>query len=186
MQHILRLALGACLAIATFSSQAYEISRHSDGSFNLTISGIAINSGSSLERESILFNDPSSPVQIRSHATAIAYQDRAFRFAAETIIVVDHPIRGLQLRTIQYDAFGQHMSNLANTEIKDFGAGEVSLSAQWRARETDITRLLTSVTYIARVRLADGSQWVYDQDELIVALRSLNLEQKIGDDGDSE
>jgi hypothetical protein len=183
---IIRCCLAAFIGTATLVASAYEITRTSDGLFNLTISGVAINSDSSLQRESILFNDPSSPVQITAHSMQIVYQDRGFRFGAETSVAIAQPVRGVQLRTIQYDAFGQHMQNLANTEIRDFDAGASSFSAQWRARETDITHFLTSVTYVARVRLADGTQWIYNEDDLIAALRSLDLEQKIGGDEPSE
>jgi hypothetical protein len=33
---------------------------------------------------------------------------------------------------------------------------------------------------VARVRLADGTQWVYFADNLQLALSGFNLEQKIG------
>ncbi len=186
MRAITQAIVAVGLFIISGTASAYEITRQSDGPFSFSISGITINKGSSLERESILFNDPNSPVQLQSHSMEIAYQDRSFRFGADSDIEVSQPIVGMQIRTIQYDAFGQHMQNLSNTEIKDFSAGDTSVSAQWRAREAQVTRFLTAVTYVARVRLEDGSQWVFDEDELFDALRSLDLEQKIGEEpGDS-
>ena len=184
MRVVTQIIVIATICFASSMAYAYEISRESDGPFSFSIRGIAINDGSSLERESILFNDAGSPVQLQSHSMQITYEDRNFRFGAETDIEVSQPVLGVQLRTIQYDAFGQHMQNLSNTEIKDFPAGETSVSAQWRAREAHITRFLTAVTYVARVRLEDGSQWVFDEDKLFEALRSLDLEQKIGDEPD--
>lgn len=187
-ERIMRIIIKAVVVIGIFivsgTASAHDITRQSDGPFSFSISGITINEGSSLERESILFNDPNSPVQIRSHSMEITYQDRNFRFGANSNIEASQPILGMQLRTIQYDAFGQHMQNLSNTEIKDFPPGEMSVNAQWRAREAHITSFLTAVTYVARVRLEDGSQWVFDEGELFDALRSLDLEQKIGEEQD--
>ncbi|MEQ9280617.1 MAG: hypothetical protein RLN83_14070 [Balneola sp.] len=186
MKKIILIFTSIFLSFSNVFAQQYEIIREADSPFSFSIRGIDLNEGSSLDRESIILNDPSSPVQINSHSMEITYVDRSFRFGASTSILVDQPITGVQLRTIQYDAFGQHMQNLGNIEIKDFNSGSATVSAEWRAREEYISRFLTSVTYVARVRFEDGTQWVYDENELIAALRSLNLEQKIGEDSDLE
>ena len=36
---------------------------------------------------------------------------------------LEKPVVALQIRSILYDVFGQHMHNLANTSLKDFGSG---------------------------------------------------------------
>ena len=163
------------------AAQGYETKRAPDGPFAFSISGIEINEGSSLTRETILFNDPSAPVQLKAHSTKAIYRDRGFRFSGSTELDVMQPIVAVQVRTILYDVFGQHMKNLANTEPKDFSAGTASIDGEWRAYDSDITRMLTTVTYVARVRLLDGTQWVFDAGNLQRALSSLNLEQKIGE-----
>ncbi len=152
-------------------NQSYEISTEADGP--------VISRGSSLIRESILFNAPSSPVQIISHSIGEKYEDRRFVWEAETTINVDETIQAIQLRLMQYDVFGQHMQNLGNTEIRDLDSGKATFEGKWRARETDVAHFLTSVTYVARVRFEDGTQWVYDEGKLVEALQKLDLEQKI-------
>ena len=185
MKVLILLIVSIVIGFGNVIAQQYDITRSFDGPFSFSTRGVDMNEGSSLIRESILLNDPSSPVQITSHSMEIAHVSRYF-FTATTGITVDQPISGIQLRTIQYDAFGQHLQNLENTKIKDFNTGNTTISASWRAPDAHISRFLTSVTYVGRVRLEDGTQWVYDQDELIAALRSLNLEQKIGEDSDVE
>lgn len=159
----------------------YMIERKSDGPFEFSISGVKINKGSSLKRESVLFNDPASPVQITSHTTRIKYKDRGFRFVGKTGVEVNQPVVAVQVRTILFDVFGQHMKNLGNTEPKDFAPGKAKFDGEWRAYENDITELLTTVTYVARVRLADGTQWIFNNKNLVLALASLNLEQEVGE-----
>ena len=176
------VAIALLLLPAWVFAADYNIDRQQDGPFAFIIAGVKINEGSSLIRESVSFNDPTCPVNIRSHTTRIIYKDRGFRFAARTSIDVESPIVALQVRTILYDVFGQHMHNLGNAEPKDFGLGQATISGEWRARESDVSNLLTTVTYVARVRLADGSQWIFNADNLQFALSTLNLEQKIGDD----
>ncbi|UTF58767.1 hypothetical protein [Gilvimarinus sp. DA14] len=171
-----------CLVFAVSTrAQSYEIERMEDGPFSFSISGVTVNEGSALIRESILFNDPTSPVELNSHSTEIVYKDRSFRFSGTTELNVKRSIVAIQVRTILYDVFGQHMKNLANTEPKDFGEGVTRVNGEWRAFENDVSEMLTTVTYVARVRLSDGTQWVYDADNLQLALSTLDLEQKIGE-----
>lgn len=172
------LIIAPSLAIA----ETYSIDRQPDGPFAFTISSVKINEGSTLTRESILFNDPECPVSIQSHSTKIVYKDRRFQFSSNSSLQIKSPVVALQVRTILYDVFGQQMKNLANSEPRDFSVGQSNLDGQWRASENDVTELLTTVTYVARVRLADGSQWIYDMENLRTALGSLDLEQKIGED----
>jgi len=168
--------------LPTFAvSSEYDIKRNPDGPFSFTISGIKLNEGSTLKRESILFNDPSCPVVLTSHSTNIAFKDRGFRFNGTTNLEVKKDIQAIQVRTIQYDVYGLHMQNLSNDKPADFAVGPKTISGEWRARENNIGELLTTVTYVARVRLADGTQWVFNTDNLQLALSSLNLENKIED-----
>ncbi len=159
----------------------YNIERQPDGPLAFRIFGVWFNEGSTLTRESILFNDPACPIKIRSHTTKIIHKDRGFRFSARASIDIKHPIVAVQLRTLLYDVFGQNMKNLDNIEIKDFAPSQSTIEGEWRASDNDMG-FLTTVTYVARVRLADGSQWIFNAENLLVALTTLNLEQKIGDE----
>jgi hypothetical protein len=164
----------------------YEVTRNDDGPFSLSISGIAVNEGSTLQRESILFNANKSPAKLTSHKMEITYKDRGFRFTAATNMTLTKKVQAIQVRTILYDVFGQHMKNLANTEVKDFEAAEASIQGEWRAYESEVTEFLTAVTYVARIRFDDGTQWVFNQDDLHLALLALKLEKKIGDDSEKD
>ncbi len=161
----------------------YSIVRGTDGPYSSSISGIPINSGSTLVRESILFNDPTCPVTIASHNTDITYnsRSRSFRFSARTAVDITKPIVAIKVSSILYDAFGDHMKNLGNTQIKDFGPGAADLHAEWRASERDVADFLTTVTYVSRVRMADGSQWIFNRENLDRALSTLHLEKRIAD-----
>jgi hypothetical protein len=163
-------------------AQDYEIKRVNDGPFSFSISGIKLNEGSSLMRESILFNDPLCPVQLSMHTTSIKYKDRGFRFAGKTKFSVAKDIRAVELQTLLYDVFGQHLKNLTNREVRDFPAGPAEAEGEWRASDNDVSTLLTTVTFVVRVRFVDGSQWIHNLDNLQLALSSLHLEKEFGDE----
>lgn len=183
MGSVKRLTCFLLLLLATNTYAAnYDIERTSDGPFSFEIMGTKLNEGSSLQRESILFNNKTSPVKLLSHTMKVKYNDRGFRFAGTTKAKIGEKIKALQIRTIQYDIFGRHMKNLANTQPKDFAAGEITIDGEWRASEHEIAEFLTSVTYVARVRFGDGTQWTFNSDNLQMALSTLRLEQKIGED----
>ncbi len=183
---LLSMVIAVAIAVSFARAGDYNISRSPDGPFSFSISGVDFNPGSTMQRESVLFNEPSCPVQITSHSLSIIYEDRGFRFSGTTGLEVSETITAIQVRTALYDVFGQHMQNLANIEPRDMAIGSQSISGKWRAGENDISELLTTVTYIARVRLADGTQWVCSFDDLHLALSSLHLEKKIGEDDDDK
>lgn len=163
----------------------YEITRVPDGPFKFQVYGVELNAGSSLNRESIVFNDPTCPVQVSKNSMSFTYADRRFSISSATVAAVKQPIVAMEVRHIMFDIFGQHMKNLSNKEVEDYGSlpAPISLKATWNLfDDNDVSEFLTSVTYVARVRLVDGTQWVVNADNLSQALGTLKLERKIEDD----
>lgn len=174
-----------CLSFLPVSSYAadYTIERHKDGPFATRVYAYGqINQGSSLTRESILLNDPTCPIQIRHHTTTFGYRDRGPSFVADTAVEFIKPIVAYKVTVMLYDVFGAHMSNLVNTDVKDFKPSEAKLHAEWRASDRDLVSLLTTVTFVKQERLADGSQWRFNAKSLAAALAKLNLEENLVDE----
>lgn len=164
-------------------TQEYEISHTPDGPFAARISGVMINEGSTLQRESILLNVPSSPVRIHAAELSFSYRDRRFRYEITTQLEASVLVRALEVRHILYDVFGDHMHNLSNTESVDISPGAIELDGTWNMfQENDLTEHLTTVTYVARARLEDGSVWNADINAISDALESLDLDREIDDE----
>lgn len=166
-------------------TQEYEISRSSDGSFATQVAGLrlTVNQGSTLERESIVLNIPSSPVQIHGAQLSFNYRDRRYRYDVSTQLEATVLVRALEVRHVLYDVFGDHMRNLSNTETVDIAPGTRALDGVWNMfEENDMYQHLTTVTYVARARLEDGSVWNADDSALAAALQSLDLDREIEDD----
>jgi len=179
---VIALMTSICLVAFGFQSKRYEITRASDGPFSISVGGIAENEGSSLQRESILFNDPGCPAQITGHSTSIKYNNRGLLFVGETKLELSKDIQAIEIRTALYDVFGMHIHTLLNTQARDFSAGSVVLNSEWRASENDISAMLTTATYVSRVRYFDGTQWVFDKDQLELAVGTLELEKVVEDE----
>ncbi len=154
----------------------YDIKTHSDSSFTFSIRGEAYNEGSTLERVSILLNDPNCPVELISSKLEIDYKDGGVNFYITTELRFKDEASAIEFHHVQYDVFNQHLTGFRGIEVKDFSES-TTITGIWSAASSKLETLLTTVTYVERVRLADGSQWVFDSDSLFLTLATLNLEQ---------
>ena len=184
-----RILLFTAAGLATMTSignaQEYSIARSPDGPFSFQILGITMNEGSTMQRESIVLNAPDSPVRFVSASLSFDYEDRRFQYNVDAQIGATAPIAALEIRHVLFDVFGEHMENLSNIEAMDITLGNRYLSGTWNIlQENKVTKHLTMVSYVARVRLADGRVWKFDSDALSAALGSLNLDQEVEDDPD--
>ena len=183
MRNLALLLLIQMLASAAALCAPYDIKRDTEGPFKFNFYGVEINKGSSLQRESILFNDPTCPVQLSKNSMTFVHGIQGggrMQIAADTELSFGQPIMAIEVRHILFDVFGRHMKNLSNLEVRDRQVGPTSMTATWNLfDENDATELLTTVTYVARARLADGTQWVFNTDNLTLALGTLHLEKKI-------
>jgi hypothetical protein len=180
---VISLAVVLFAASVPVLAATYDIKREQEGPFSFKVMGVEFNKGSSLQRESVLFNEPECPTQLTKNALIFNYEDRRFTMASTTTLSVGQPVMALEVRHILFDVMGRHMRNLANLQARDFTPGPSSLSGTWHVfNDNDTSELLTTVTYVARARLADGGQWIFNSDNLTLALEMLHLEKKIDDD----
>lgn len=161
-------------------AEPYEVERIPDGSFSFKLLGVEMNRGSTLRRESILFNEPTCPVRLINNRMSFSYVDSRININSTTELSLKQSAVALEVRYILFDVFGLHMKNLSNLEVQDLATGPNSLAATWTLfNDNDSSRFLTSVTYVSRVRLADGTQWIADEKNLSQALEAICLERKI-------
>lgn len=91
------------------SAAEYQVSRGADGPFAVTIMGVKINQGSSLQRESIVLNDPECPLTITSASLGFDYADRRFQYKASTAIQASQAVSAYEVRHVIFDIFGEHL-----------------------------------------------------------------------------
>ena len=164
------------------SAGEYTISRAQDAPFAFpSIFGGTFNKGSSLVRESVVLNDPDCPVQISKASTAFELAKSNFALVSATDFTLKSATAAVSIRHAAFDVFGQHMETLVGTDVTDRRAGPHSRTARWNALGDLIPAMLTTVTFVARVRLSDGTQWSYDEGKLLAALTRLKLEARLGD-----
>src|SRR5687768_8289679 len=105
----LLVVLVVVLTAALVPATQYDIKREVEGPFTFKLLGVQFNEGSSLQRESVLFNDPSSPIQIGKNAMTFSYEDRRLKLSSTTGLSISKPVMALEVRHILFDVFGRHM-----------------------------------------------------------------------------
>lgn len=164
----------------------------------------SINAGSSLQRVVFAVNFDDSPVrvtdasadfvsldQVEPECLPDAEEERGFLerlldekpdcdsyaeifiqlFTAETFAASE--VAAVEVRFITLDYFGDSLRNVRVRRVKDYSG-----SARWidaLANHCDIYRHLTTIVFISRVALLDGSSWSVDEGALLRIIRSLNI-----------
>ena len=95
------------------------------------------------------------------------------------------PISAYEVWFVLLDVFGDRLATLSKAQIKDFDTtAKMSLSepmpgtragADWNANWSEIRRLLTVVSFVAKVRTQDGVVWQYDDRALAESLLEIGL-----------
>lgn len=179
-QHaILGILIAFLATIPLTHAQGLSIERSNDENIGV-IDALQLIDGSSLTRESIVINHPNAPVRIQGHTTRLTFDDTSGRtvtlyYAGDTRLVAAQHITAINVRTALFDVFGRHIANLGNSDVED-QVSEFRLRGTWRANDNEALRYLTAVTFITHVRLADGTQWVYDLNAVSAAIAELNLQ----------
>jgi hypothetical protein len=174
-------ALILVLSVAAASAADYQVSRQPDGPFAFTTSFGTLNQGSTLQREAVILNDPDCPVQLKGASTGFALTRSNFALASTTDFEARGPVQAVSIRHMAFDAFGRHLESFVSTEVLDRTAGPHRREANWAEAGDLVPELLTTVTYVSRVRLSDGTQWAFDERKLLAALRQARLEAVLGD-----
>lgn len=173
------------LLTGSAAAQSYEVDRRTTGPMAFLVRGVEHNEGSSLNKRSILLNDPAAPIELTSYEGQFDYKDRDYVLRATIDARARDSVQAYETRHVLFNVFGEHLENLSHTAVTDLGAGKFSKLPSWRIlQEHDVFEHMITVSYVAHVRLADGTIWSYDRDRLMDALAELDLEGKLEDEED--
>jgi hypothetical protein len=175
-------AIGLSLVCATPAARAQtklKVSTVDGGSVTTNLGhGIAVNKNSSLRRQWFIINDPTCPLTLTEAGINTTYRDRQYSFKPAGSIKTIEAVAAFEVRFMLFDVWGNHMKTLSGTELRDLKAGvQLALSevGSWRAWETEVTKYLTSVGFIAHARTVDGRPWTADTEALLREVDAVKL-----------
>lgn len=138
--------------------------------------GTEIFEGSTLTREKVILNDASCPVNINDYQIKTRYSERQFEFYDIGYFVSTVAISAYELHTHLYDVFGRHQRLLVSTRVEDCQQEFMYHPVTWRTTSNEAMVYLTAVSYMAKVRTADGEIWTCDYQGIAQKLSELSIE----------
>lgn len=182
-------ALGLLFMLCAGPLSAQVVRTVVDGGTIVTTlsANIRVNEASTLSRSWVVLNDNAAPMSIKGVGVRTVYANREYVFRPEGTVVAQEPIVAFQVRILLFDVFGNHMKTLSGTEVRDLaGSAEFQASeiGSWTAYESEVSRYLTSVTFVSYVRTASGRVWAFDEDAVAAELVAIQLQVSEGDLGE--
>ena len=167
----------AVIILATFlSGSAFAESIRGDGPSIAFQSAYGTeNAGSSVNRQWIIVNDESLPVELTSFQVIPRLGTRFRGFSIEYSINSGQPISALEVRFIPFDIWGTPSRPMSATHIQDISAGSQAFSSEWSSiTESAVSRHFVMIGYIAQIRLNSGEIVKANLNEVIEEARRLS------------
>ncbi len=141
--------------------------------------GIAVNKSSTLTRRWFTLNDNSCPVSLEGTGVKSIYKSErsgSYSFVPVGTARAQKAIRAVDIVFAIFDVWGDRMRNLGFTQIIDIpGGGTVPFEGSWYASETDVSEFYTSVSFVDRVMLSDGSIWRAERKAIAAKLSEVQI-----------
>ena len=143
-----------------------------------TASGF-LNQGSSLKRTWYVIDDQKAPAGL-DHAGVFPRLDEKEKLQYIMPVATVTPkqaISAVEMRYVLFDVWGQRLRTLSVTQLADSSTHvDFRGSNKWVALESEVSQLVTVVSFVARVRTAEGGMWTFDADRMAPHLRDLGLQ----------
>jgi hypothetical protein len=178
----------AMVAVLFLISQSAVAQNKGDGSLQVreedggsvavrTANGV-LNQGSSLRRTWYVIDDQKAEVGL-DHAGVFPHLDEKEKlqyFMPVGTVSPKQAISAVELRYVLFDVWGQHLRTLSVTQLADSSTHvDFRGSNQWVALESEVSQLVTVVSFVARVRTAEGRVWTFDAVRMVPQMQDLGL-----------
>ena len=163
----------------TKSDSSLQVREEDGGSVAVRTANGALNQGSSLKRTWYVIDDQKAPAGL-DHAGVFPRWDEkeGLQYIMPVgIVSPKEAISAVELRYVLLDVWGQRLRTLAVTQLIDSSTHvDFRGSSKWVALESEVSQLVTVVSFVARVRTADGGVWAFDANRMTPHLRDLGLQ----------
>ncbi len=142
-----------------------------------TASGF-LNQDSSLKRTFYSIDDASGPAAIE-HAGVFPRLDEKEKvdyLLPFGTVSPKEAISAVEVRYVLFDVWGERIRTLSSTRLVDSSTHvDFRASNRWMALDSEVGQLVTVVSFVARVRTAEGSLWTFDPNRMASRMESLGL-----------
>ena len=153
-----------------------EVSETDGGSAATSEYGAVLNKDTSLHRKWYVLNDRTCPLQLSGSGVTPA-STVAFLLKGDATTTAD--ISAFDVVAVLFVLWGEHLMNIRLSKVKDLSSNSTfSLSdsdTKWPADEHTVKEYLTCVTFVRRVRLANGKVWSADMAAVLRQITDAQL-----------
>jgi hypothetical protein len=142
--------------------------------------GIQVNKGSSLHRSFVTINDVTAPVQLQDTGVTVSFSSELSRysFTRGGRVSAAEALSAFEVRHVLFGMFGEWIRTVSGQEVVDVekaSSFDLHEESAWTADETQVSRLLTVVSFVANARTTSGRVWHSDTKRISDAIAQLNL-----------
>ena len=155
-----------------------QVREEDGGSVAVRTANGVLNQDSSLKRTWYVIDDPKAPAVLNHGGVSPRLDDKDMQqyFIAVATVSPRQLISAVEVRYVLFDVWGQHLKTFSLTELADSSTHiDFRGSNKWSALESEASQLLTVVSFVARVRMADGAVWTFDADRMTSQVDDLGL-----------
>jgi hypothetical protein len=155
-----------------------QVREEDGGSVAVRTANGVLNQGSSLKRTWYVIDDLKAPASL-DHAGVFPRLDEKEKLQYIVPVGIVSPKQAtsaVELRYVLFDVWGQRLRTLSVTQLADSSTHiDFRGSNKWVALESEVSQLVTVVSFVARVRTAEGGVWRFDAGRVVPPLQDLGL-----------
>lgn len=159
------LVVAASVLASGQSDRNLEVNQYDGGSVALRTTSGFLNQDSSLKRTWYVIDDTNSPVRL-DRAGIIPHLDEKQKiqyFVPIGTVFPRQAISAVEVRYVLFNVWGERLRTLSLTRLADSSTHtDLRTGSDWPALELEASQLVNVVTFVARVRMADGQVWAYN------------------------
>jgi hypothetical protein len=182
MRGVLAIAVWFAVAASVFASgqsdRNLEVNQYDGGNVALRTMNGFLNQDSSLKRTWYVIDNTNSPVRL-DRAGIVPHLDEKEKiqyFVPIGTVFPRQAISALEVRYVLFNVWGERLRTLSLTRLAD-SSTHVDLRSgnDWPTLELEATQLVNVVTFVARVRMADGQVWAFNPEPMADRIESLGF-----------
>jgi hypothetical protein len=160
------------------ADSSLQISEEDGGGVAVRTASGLLNQDSSLKRRFFVVADTNSPAGIE-HAgiySRLDEKEKVDYFLPFGTVSPKQAISAVEVRFVLFDVWGERIRTLSSTRLVD-SSTHVDLRGtnKWMALESEVGQLVTVVSFVARIRTADGDVWTFDPNRVASRIEGLGL-----------
>lgn len=160
------------------SGSSLQVRQDEGGSVAVRTASGFLNQESSLKRTFYSIDDPSSPAGIE-HAGVfprLEEKEKVDYLLPFATVSPKQAVSAVEVRYVLFDVWGERIRTLSSTRLVDSSTHvDFRGSNKWLALESEVGQLVTVVSFVARVRTAEGGVWTFDPTHMASRMEGLGL-----------